>query len=61
MFSSEKCLMNFPLSLAFISRDFLFLAMHSAISMFQSPLNYSTHLFLTLGIVPSYQYALVRW
>lgn len=43
--------MNFPPSLAFISRDFLFLAMRSVIPMFWSPLNYSTHLFLTLGIV----------
>lgn len=41
MFLSERCLMNFPLSLAFISCDFLFLAELSAIPVFQSALNYS--------------------
>lgn len=41
MFLSERCLMNFPLLLAFISCDFLFLAERSAIPVFQSALNYS--------------------
>lgn len=60
MFLSETCLMNFPPSLAFISGDFLFLAMRSAIPMFRSALNYSALLFLTLGIVRIRRHALLR-
>lgn len=60
MFLSETCLMNFPPSLAFISGDFLFLAMRSAIPMFRSALNYSALLFLTSGIVRIRRHALLR-
>lgn len=50
--------MNFPLLLSLISPAVLFLAALGAFPVLHSTLNYSRHLFLTLGIVLIYQYAL---